>query len=135
MADAAAAVEGGREIPADTVMMHTARQLNLDITVTSATGRQAMQRNQAAIQNGVAAHLAESSKRSSYHPFPVTPLAMEIHGRMGDASLDFLQQLAQRIPAESRGEITHRLLRKLSITLQRHNANVIANYIDEHNLT
>ena len=49
----------GRELRADLVLTQTARQINLDITVTSATGRQAMQRNQAAIQNGLAASLKE----------------------------------------------------------------------------
>ena len=122
----------GREIRADLVLTQTARQINLDITVTSATGRQAMLRNQAAIQNGLAASLAERGKRSHYRPYLVTPLAMEIHGRLGDSALDFLQQLAQQTPAESRAEATYHLLRKLSATLQRHNANIIAGYMTDN---
>ena len=59
---------------------------------------------------------------------------MEIHSRLGDSALDFLQQLAQQTPAENRANATYQMLRKLSTTLQRHNANIIATYINDNKL-
>ena len=115
-------------------MTTTAQQVNLDITVTCATNAQAMQRNQSAIEDGVAARQAEARKRSTYSPYTVTPLAVEIHGRMGDASLDFLQQILQHTDQRQRTTLAHIILQRLSTTLQRHNATIIANYIDEHKL-
>ena len=108
--------------------------LNLDVTITSALNASAMLGDLAAIAPGTAARIAETNKHRKYAPLPVTPLAMEAHGRWGEEALTFLTNILHHAPPGESQTLRHRAMRMLATALQRENANTLNDYRRNHGL-
>ena len=106
--------------------------IHVDVTVTLATSTTALAGTVAAhVTAGHAAKMAEENKRRHYGKHTITPFALEAHGRWGDDALALLRQLAAHAtdPAQ-RTSNYHYSIQRIATTLQRHNANTIANHIN-----
>ena len=99
--------------------------------VTSATTASALAgTTNVAVTPGHANLLAELHKRNKYHPHPVTPIVFEAHGRFGESTLQFLQQLTATLPtAQEQTAAYHHCIQRLSTTLQRYNAETLCAYL------
>lgn len=98
--------------------------IHIDVMVTSATTATALAgTTNASATPGHASTLAELYKRGHYHPLPITPAILEVHGRFGPTLLQFLRQLTATLPTpQERTTTYHHALQQLATTLQRANA-------------
>ena len=109
-------------------------RLFLDVTVRHCVPGDAGRLARAADNDGAVNKEAEADKRSRYPagqaPWPVTPLALETHGRHGQAALLYLRKLAKKQAQLLNGDDAKALasslvLRwgcRLSVALHRANA-------------
>jgi hypothetical protein len=97
--------------------------LYLDVTIVSATSREALGKGSANC-DGAAAQVAARRKREKYPLLAVTPFVVEEHGRLGSDAIAFARKLA---PTESseRVEALRELYQTVASTVQRLSANGI----------
>ena len=97
--------------------------VHIDLTVVSATSREALHRG-SADREGVTAELGAHRKRQKYANIAVMPFVLEDSGRLGEDALGLVRKIAPREP-RARAEAMNTLYQCLSATLQRTAANAI----------
>ncbi len=78
----------------------------------------------AANRDGAAAQVLENCKRLKYPRISVVPFAVEAHGRLGSAALEFVKLVAPQDPA-ARSAALVRLYQRVASLLQRMQADAI----------
>ena len=95
--------------------------IHIDVTVVSATSREALKRG-SADREEVTADLGAARKRQTYSNIAVVPFVLEESGRLGADALSLVRKLAPREHA-ARTEALNELYQSLAATLQRAAAN------------
>ena len=115
----------------DVTFFTTDSTIHLDLMVTCATTAQALAGSTGlTAAPGYAATLAELHKHNKYHPHPITPIVFETHGRFGQTTLQFLRDLTATLPTpQEQTAAYHYCIQRLSITLQRNNAETINTHL------
>ena len=114
------AVDGEHVVAVD----HAGQTVALDITVASPVTSSALAAGAAATA-GAAARILEMVKRRKYSQIDVHPVAIETHGRLGQATRDLIKKLGRQLPARERPAHVARLLQDLACALQRASADLI----------
>ena len=98
--------------------------LSLDITVANPCTPTALEAG-SAVTAGAAARLLEMVKRRKYPNIDVSPIAIEAHGRLGPATLEFIKKLGKHIDPHLRPKHIASLQQDVACALQRANATSI----------
>ena len=96
----------------------------LDITIASPCTSSALAAG-SAVAAGAAARLLEMVKRRKYPNLDVFPIAIETHGRLGPATLEFIKKLGRHVEPQMRPKHLVSLRQDISCALQRANAKAI----------